>query len=90
MNHIDESTIIPNLVVGSIAVVLGILVMVFRRRLHAATAAIEHAIVGRRGAERLLRLQKPYWVGLAGFGSVMIGALMLFYGVVGLSQLSGG
>ncbi|MEV7693275.1 hypothetical protein AB0N73_08065 [Microbacterium sp. NPDC089189] len=86
----DASTIIPNLVVGSFTVVLGILAMVFRRRLHATTAAFEHAIFGRRAAERLLRLQKPYWVGLAGFGTVVIGALMLFYGVVGLSQHSGG
>lgn len=72
-----DSRTIPLLVVGSLALVIGIVVIVFRRRLRDFTVEGERTMFGRKVGDAAARMQSPFWVGVAGGGGVAIGFAMI-------------
>jgi hypothetical protein len=87
MISVDPSTIVPNFIVGSIAVAIGTLVVIFRRHIRDYTIRFEKNVVGKNATEELAKLQTPFWVGVAGMGGVGIGLTMLAFATVGTLQL---
>jgi hypothetical protein len=83
----ESSTILPNLIVGGIAVLVGLMVIIFRRRIRDATVRFEKNVVGKQAADELAKLQTPFWVGIAGAGGIAIGLLMLASAALGAMQL---
>ncbi|MFF1879810.1 hypothetical protein [Leifsonia sp. NPDC058230] len=74
-------TVLPNLIVGPIALCLGILVFIFRARIRDWTVDSQGAMFGHKTAETAGRLQTPIWVGVAGIFIAAIGVLMIVGGI---------
>jgi hypothetical protein len=72
---------LPLIIIGSIALLAGLLVIVFRRQIRDFTVDNEKAIFGRRAGNAAGQLQSPFWVGAAGAIGVVLGAVMLVAGV---------
>ncbi|MBB2975063.1 hypothetical protein FHX49_000604 [Microbacterium endophyticum] len=87
MGDVDSSTILPNLIVGCVAVAVGVLIVLFRRSAYRSIVARSKPSFV-RVAERVNRGRGPFWVGFAGAGGVLVGAVMLVWGFAGLSQLA--
>jgi hypothetical protein len=90
MNAVDTSTIVPNLIVGPVAILMGILVVKYRVKLRNFFVGTERAIYGKKAVDGLGKLQTPFWVGFAGVGFVLLGCSALSFGVVRLVQLLAG
>ena len=87
MAAIDPSTIVPNLVIGPFVVLGGVLILVYRRGLHAFTARSLKALYGGTGAWTSQR-SSPFWVGAVGIGAIAIGVVQIGGAITGLIQLS--
>ena len=59
---------LPDLIIGPIVVLLGVLVFIFRRQLREMTVTAEKTALGEKPARAMGRLQTPFWVGVAGIG----------------------
>lgn len=70
---------LPNLVVGILVLVAGVLVIRHRERIYKATVRGEKRWLGRGIGELLERLQNPFWVGVAGAGGSLMGVVMISY-----------
>ncbi|GAB3584009.1 hypothetical protein GCM10027406_29660 [Leifsonia lichenia] len=81
--------VLPSLIVGPIAIVIGILVFVFRKPIRDSTVDSEGAALGKRAGERLGRLQTSAWVGVAGLGGVLVGVVMVVGGLATLLSSAG-
>lgn len=81
------SVVLPDLIVGPIALLAGILVFIFRRQIRDQTVSSEKTVLGEKRGGSFGRLQTPFWVGFAGLGGVAIGLLMITGGV--LTAISG-
>jgi hypothetical protein len=90
MNVADTSTIVPNLIVGPAAILMGILVIGYRVKLWDFFVATERVMFGKKAGEGLGKLQTPFWVGFAGVGFVLLGCSAMSFGVVRLVQLLAG
>ncbi|MGO4299405.1 hypothetical protein [Leifsonia sp. RAF41] len=77
-------TVLPNLIIGPLVIVIGVLVIVFRRQVRDATVNAEKTAVGDRIGRAAGLLQTPFWVAAAGIIGVLVGILMLIGGVVTL------
>jgi uncharacterized membrane protein HdeD (DUF308 family) len=86
LHTIAESTITPNLIVGTLAVVAGILLVIFRARVHAWNAGRQRALLGQKRAEAVGKLQSSFWVGFVGVMAVVFGLITITYGIVGIVQ----
>jgi hypothetical protein len=81
------NTIVPNLVVGVVAIAGGILIIRFRERIRNATVNGERAALGNKAGDALGKLQTAFWVVFAGAGAICIGGIMLTNGIVQLVHL---
>ncbi|MBN9633611.1 MAG: hypothetical protein J0I18_23935 [Actinobacteria bacterium] len=80
--------VLPNLIIGPIVVIVGILVFIFRRQLRDMTVNAEKTAFGEKPGRALGQLQTPFWAGVAGIGGVAIGILMIIGGIVTLVSLN--
>ncbi|MDT0143674.1 hypothetical protein [Microbacterium sp. PRC9] len=87
MPAIDPGTILPNLIIGVLAVVAGIPIVINRRTLFRSTVRNLRAM-NRGSSGAIARLSSPFWVGAVGIAFIAIGALMIAGAVVGIAQLS--
>lgn len=86
MHTLDPGIIVPDLVFGSIAVVAGIFVFVFRRQLRDRVVSSEKTALGQRRGEALGRLQTTFWAGVTGIAISVFGLCTTAFGVVALAQ----
>jgi hypothetical protein len=84
--HIEASTIVPNIVVGCVAILLGLFAFRFRRQIRDLTIWGERRALGDTAADKLAKTQTPFWTGFAGIWVVVLGLTMITYGVVGIIQ----
>jgi len=85
-NHLEyknvfENVVLPNLIIGPIAIIVGALVFHFRQKIRDHTVNSEKAALGDRAGDRLGQLQTPFWVGVAGIGGVVVGLVMIVGGL---------
>lgn len=71
----------PNLILGVILLIIGVVVVSQRERIYRATVRAEMRSFGRGLSELLERLQSAFWVGVAGGFGVLMGAVMIGYAV---------
>lgn len=76
------NVVLPDLIVGPIAIAIGVLVFIFRQTIRDWTVKSESGAVGDRAGDRLGQFQTPFWVGFAGLGGIVVGLTMLVGGVV--------
>ncbi len=86
MHAIPPSTIVPNLVVGLVLIVAGILIAVFRVKVRNWSVRGQSAIIGQKRSEAAAKLQTPFWIGVVGVGAVLMGVVALTGAIVGLVQ----
>lgn len=86
MSEVPLSTLFPNLIVGVLAVTMGILTVRHRRRLNDVIYKTQRTMFGRRTADVSAGRQTPLMMGGVGVGMVGVGVLMLGFGTVGLAQ----
>lgn len=86
MSEIPLNAVGPNLIVGVLAVIMGILTVRHRRRLNDVIYKSQRTMFGRRAADVSAGRQTPLMMGVVGVGIVGIGVLMLGFGIVGLAQ----
>lgn len=70
---------LPNLVFGTLFLVVGVSAIVHRERIYMAAVRHEKRLFGRGFGELLERLQSPFWVGVAGAGGSLMGVVMISY-----------
>lgn len=87
MDVIDDGTIVPNLIFGSVAFVSGVLILVFRRRVNAWVFRSQKVVLGERVARASAGRQRPWMMGVVGVFVASMGAFMVFGGVAGLVQV---
>ncbi|MBW9119323.1 hypothetical protein JNB63_04390 [Microbacterium trichothecenolyticum] len=87
MPTIDPGTILPNLILGVLAVAVGIPIVIYRRGLFRATVRNLEA-VNRRSSKAVSRPSSPFWVGTAGVAFVVLGMIMVAGAVLGAVQLA--
>lgn len=85
---LTASTFIAGLVIGPIAIIVGLVCYWLRREIRDATVAYERKRLGDRTADSLSKWQTPFWVGVSAMGFVCIGVVMIVSGIVGLVRLS--
>ncbi|WP_374168959.1 hypothetical protein ABRP18_000645 [Microbacterium sp. WHRI 7836] len=83
---IQAGTILPNLIFGLLAVVLGILIICYRRPLNEAVFKTQRSMFGERIAQASAGRQKPFMMGVVGAWTVLIGLLMLTGATIGVVQ----
>ncbi|NJI58288.1 hypothetical protein HCX50_02465 [Microbacterium oxydans] len=87
MDVIDDGTIVPNLIFGSVAFVSGVLILVFRRRVNAWVFRSQKVVLGERVARASAGRQRPWMMGVVGVFVALMGAFMAFGGVAALVQV---
>lgn len=87
MHAIPPSTIVPNLVIGPIVIVAGILITVFRVKVRNWSVRGQSAIIGQKRSEAATKLQTPFWIGVVGVMAALMGVLALTGAIVGLVQV---
>jgi len=76
------STVLPNLIVGPIALIVGVVVICFRRQLRDWAIESQAGIFGRRVADTAAKLQSPFWVGFVGAAIVLMGIYMVANAII--------
>lgn len=85
MPDIDPGTIVPNLLFGSLAMVVSLVVVWLRRPFFELTKRRTKEMYP--GADELIsRHSSTFWVGAAGVFGILLGFLMVSAGVIGLVQ----
>jgi 3-deoxy-D-manno-octulosonic-acid transferase len=82
---VDPSTIVPNLIVGPFVILLSFLAVWLRRLYFEYTERRLKEWYGRAGWE-VSKRSSPFWIGAAGVGGMVIGALMIGFAVFGAFQ----
>ena len=72
---------LPNLIYGTICLIVGISVIAWRERIYKATVHGEKRWFGKGIGEFLAHLQSPFWVGVAGAGTVVMGIVAICYAI---------
>ena len=90
MHTLNAATIIPNLIIGPIAVIGGILIVRFRKTLRDWVVSSEKNALGEERGNTLGLLQTPFWAGVTGVMIASIGLTMIGFGLVALVQHLGG
>lgn len=89
MVHVTQATIIPNIIIGSVIIVAGLIIYALRVPIYQRTVKFERRRFGDRAADSAEKLQSPGWVGFAGLSGVGLGIVMIVYGIVGIVQGAG-
>ncbi|WP_375385446.1 hypothetical protein [uncultured Microbacterium sp.] len=91
METVDSSTIIPNGVVGVIVIVVGILIVIYRRPLTTLTMRSQKAMLPRGISRMMQRAPYPVFaVGAVGVLAIAMGAFAIANAVTAFNQISGG
>lgn len=77
----DSSTILPNIVVGTVLLIVGIVVTIFRSRIFNDVVRLQRTIVGERSARTVARLSSPRWIAGVGVLAALMGAIALAFAV---------
>ncbi|KTR78458.1 hypothetical protein NS234_03085 [Microbacterium oxydans] len=83
---VHAGTILPNLIIGLLALVLGMLTIRYRRRLNDAVYKNQKAMFGQRAARASAGRQTPFMMGVVGAGIVLVGLVMLAFATTGIIQ----
>lgn len=78
----EADRILPNIIVGTLVVVAGVLIISFRRVLSDAMLKSQQRMLGHRYARASAGRQTPFMMGSVGFGFIVVGALMITVGLV--------
>lgn len=78
-------TVLHNLIVGPIALIVGVVIICFRRPLRDWAAESQAGVFGRRVADTAAKLQSPFWVGFVGAVIVLMGIYMIASAIVTLA-----
>ncbi|GAA1692448.1 hypothetical protein GCM10009808_06960 [Microbacterium sediminicola] len=76
--------VVVPIVVGLGAIVIGILLVKYRKQARDFVIKSEAPIVGKSRAQRWGRLQTPFWAGAVGVGWVGVGLLAITFAIVRL------
>lgn len=85
--HVEPGTIVPNLIFGILVVAAGIAIIVNRKALNERIFKEQERMFGRRAARASGGRQTPTMMGAVGCFAVLVGALVLTGGVIGIVQL---
>ncbi len=85
----EPDTIVPNAVVGAIAIAVGWAVIVHRTRLNALVQRKQRSYFGARAQNMSSGRQTPFQMGLVGCVAIVIGLIAVGRAVVGVVQLFG-
>ncbi|WP_194384570.1 hypothetical protein [Microbacterium luteum] len=80
--------LIASFIVGSLAMVGGVLIVRHRVHLYEGTRRRQRRLVGRNAAGAFERLQRPFWVGFVGVWFVAIGIAVIVSGVIRIASAS--
>lgn len=83
MMQVDSSTILPNLIVGVILVVTGILITRYRRRMNEWVYEEQKKILGQRMADISAGRQTPFMMGVVGVFISLVGVWALVGATIG-------
>lgn len=72
---------LPNLIYGMVCLVVGVSVIRWRERIYKATVRGEKRWFGKGFGEFLEHIQSPFWVGVAGAGTVLMGIVAICYAI---------
>ena len=86
MPDIGVDTVVPNLLVGVLVIVLGIVVIRHRTRLNGFMFSAQKSMLGERYARASAGRQTPWMMGTVGVGIICIGLAMTAAGVAGAIQ----
>lgn len=81
---VESTSALPNLIFGSIAVLAGIAIIVFRNNVFRSTVRGQDKLIGKRANATYARLQSVVGVVIAGAGIVLMGVVMIGFGVARL------
>ncbi|PRB63628.1 hypothetical protein CQ034_09035 [Microbacterium sp. MYb45] len=87
MGVIDDGTIVPNLIFGSVAFASGLLIIIFRRRVNNWVFRSQKIVLGERVARASAGRQSPWMMGVVGIFFALMGAFMVSGGVAALVQV---
>lgn len=73
----ELGTLIPNFVFGILAIVGGVLIIRYRRRLNEWVFKSQDSLLGRRAANASAGRQKPFVLGVVGFCCTVMGIVMV-------------
>lgn len=90
MHLLDPEIILPNLIIGPLVLVGGILIVILRKQLREWVVSSEKSALGEDRGNWLGLLQTPFWAGVTGVAIALLGAVMLTFGVVSFVQHLGG
>jgi len=74
------SNAVPLIVIGDVALLGGVLIVIFRRRIRDLTVDEEKTLFGQQVGETAGKVQSPFWVGAAGAGGAVLGVIMIVAG----------
>ena len=86
VHELDPGIVIPDLIFGVVALLGGVIVIIFRKRLTDWVISSEKNALGEERGNRLGMLQTPFWSGVTGIGISSVGLIMIGFGVVALTQ----
>ncbi len=84
MRFVPVGTEVANVVVGAVAIILGIIGIVARRQIFEASRRFQRSVLGERANRAAASSQSPRWVGVAGALGLGMGAVMVTLGVLTL------
>ena len=90
METFDSSTIVPNLIAGAVVIVVGILIVVYRRLLTAFITRTQKALLPRGVSRTMQRAPYPVFaVGAVGVFAIGMGVFAIAQAVTALNQFRG-
>lgn len=84
---VDPGTIVPNMIAGTAALVIGFLIIRFRAKLNLSVQETQKAMFGKRVAQMSSGRQTPFTMGTVGVGAMLIGLVPLGFAIAGVVQL---
>lgn len=75
----DSSTILPNILVGTVLLVVGIVITIFRARMFNDVVRLQRMIAGERSARTVARLSSPRWIAVVGVSAALLGVVALAF-----------
>lgn len=84
LRFVPAGTEVANVVVGALAIALGIASIVYRRHIVELTARFQRQAWGDRMSRGAERWQSPFWIGFAGVLALCMGTVMVTLGALTL------
>ena len=77
----EPAPVLPNLIIGPIVILAGIAIVRFRTSLYRRTVRDQERMFGKRVNAFVSRFQSAFWVGVMGVWGILLGVMMVGFGV---------